>query len=240
MRDSAGDELDADEPTRVARAAVGAHALVAQTYGGSPPSEAVERGLVETVVRFMGDPVVYEAVAINQAGTMRALNGRERYPRNPWRRAGLTAEKLEAEVRSRCTDPRWPQFQPGDDPELILELLMHVELDELPSIERVDEVLRWERVEDYVIRLRARVRIRLPGIPRARSSCGGRRRPGRRRTARAHAPPGDSEGEPEPAGGHDRRRLAAAHPAPQRPQPGGNPAAVRRGRHVGHVAHGRA
>src|ERR1700685_4436999 len=50
--------------------------------------------------------------------------------------------------------------------------------------------------------------------PRAGANVGGRRRPGVRRRARANAPPGDSDGEPEPALGRpvptgtDRLRAA--------------------------------
>ena len=44
----------------------------------------------------------------------------------------------------------------------------------------------------------------------ARRPCGGRRRPGLRRRARAHAPPGDSEGEPHPRGYPRRNSDLAA------------------------------
>lgn len=53
---------------------------------------------------------------------------------------------------------------------------------------------------------------RTPQIRRARSSCGGRRRPGAKRVARSNSPPGDSEGESEP-GEPARRPVEVDRPA---------------------------
>lgn len=81
------------------------------------------------------------------------------------------------------------------------------------DLAQVDAILHpaWERDEaNRPVRPNRLVCAPARDRARARSSCGGRRRP-RRRVARAHAPPGsDSEGEPEPAGRHVARHSQGA------------------------------
>lgn len=111
------------------------------------------------------------------------------------------AVALEIEVTLRARHVRLPDGW-GDD------LLGGLRQLGVPpeDLAQVDAILHPERERSGANRpvrpsrsVCARARLRA----RARSSCGGRRRPGRR-VARAHAPASDGEGEPEPG---DARRA---------------------------------
>jgi hypothetical protein len=122
----------------------------------------------------------------------------------------------------------------GLTPELLAELFAEAEVgeafdaavDDPREAERVGNVLGVNpddlSITDFarasqrgeLTRLRRPTPTRVRALsPRARSSCGGRRRPRVRRTARAHAPPGDSEGEPHPPG-YRRSSRSLLHVGP--------------------------
>jgi hypothetical protein len=120
----------------------------------------------------------------------------EAEPRETWRWPSHELEQAAAEQQTRLAE----QLAAGE-------------------IDRAGFSVRYLAVHNQAAHVANRHR-RAPIVARPRQlvrrTCGGRRRPGARRPARAHAPPGDSEGEPEPAparlpflAGSDRLAVAS-------------------------------